>query len=103
MDEKDTREEQLISGEGELSEYVVLNRREEEGEETGQRGLEVYEELARYQYFDCQAIGRSMRLTSAVQRKVATVLRDQNVILREVEKAGWRQWGRPLERAGRES
>ena len=85
MDEKDTREEQLISGEGELSEYVVLNRREEEGEETGQRGLEVYEELARYQYFDCQAIGRSMRLTSAVQRKVATVLRDQNVILREVE------------------
>ena len=47
MDEKDTREEQLISGEGELSEYVVLNRREEEGEETGQRGLEVYEELAR--------------------------------------------------------
>ena len=51
-------------------EYVVLNRQAEEGDsQTGQHSLAEYTRHAGYQYFDCKAIRKEMRLTNAVNQK----------------------------------
>lgn len=75
------------SQEPDPGEFIVLNRREEEtaGENaSGGRTLD-YEELARYQYFNCDAIEKSMRITSAVTRRAEKLLQDNKVSLRSVE------------------
>ena len=66
-------------------EYVVLNRQEEEDSRTGQHSLADYSRLARYQYFDCKAIRKEMRLTKAVEQKAESLCRENLISLQEVQ------------------
>lgn len=66
-------------------EYIVLNQEDSSGAEKPREGTMDYAELAKYQYFDCNAIRKSMRLTDAVERKADMLLREKKVTLREVE------------------
>lgn len=66
-------------------EYVVLNRQAEEGDsQTGQHSLAEYTRHAGYQYFDCKAIRKEMRLTNAVNQKAEALCREDKISLQEV-------------------
>lgn len=67
-------------------EYILLNRQEESGtEDRPGRNSPDYEEMAKYQYFDCVAIENSMRITSAVKRKARNLLQEKKIMLRDVD------------------
>ena len=69
-------------------EYIVLNRQEEEegtSAEEAQKSLENYTALAGYQYFDCEAIRKDMRLTKAVMQKGEKLLQEKKVVLRSAQ------------------
>ncbi len=70
-----------------LGEYIVLNRQEEEPseEEKPGRGTMDYAQLASYQYFNCDAIRKSMRLTTAIERKADKLIQEKKLVLRGVE------------------
>ncbi len=81
---KDAEAAEEAAGEAE-KEYIVLNRQEEEDSpETERRRLADYAELGRYQYFDCRAIRKNMRLTKAVTQKAETLCREKKISLQEV-------------------
>ncbi len=70
-------------------EYIVLNRQEEDGTaaEEAQYSLENYMALtgSGYQYFNCDAIRKDMRLTRAVTQKGEKLLQEKKVRLRRVD------------------
>ncbi len=69
-------------------EYIVLNGQEEpepSQETDGGRQRLAGEELATYQYFDCEAVGKSMRLTVAVMRKGNKLLEEGKVSFDHIE------------------
>ena len=70
-------------------EYIVLGRQEEDGTaaEEAQYSLEDYMALtgSGYQYFNCEAIRKDMRLTRAVTQKGEKLLQEKKVRLRRVD------------------
>ncbi len=67
-------------------EYIVLNAQATEDEpEAEKRRLADYTELSRYQYFDCKAIRKDMRLTKAVTQKAEALCREKKITLKDVD------------------
>jgi len=69
------------------TEYIILNRQEEESAPSARPagGSAEHLELARYQYFDCDEIRKNMRLTRAVSLKGEKLYQDRKVALQKVD------------------
>ena len=82
--EKDREQTQKMFQE---EEYIILNHREEEEDtpQEMQRSLENYISLAKYQYFDCDAIRKDMNLTRAIAQKGEKLLQENKIRLRTLE------------------
>ena len=70
------------------NEYIVLNRQEDAEEQEEKPNGDKYLQLAQYQYFDFEAIQKSMRLTEAKMRKAKDVI-NQNLILVKEANSGF--------------
>jgi len=65
-------------------EYIILNRREEESEEPRHGKIENLD-LTQYQYFNCDEMQKSMRLTKAVMQKAQELYQKRRIVLDKVE------------------
>lgn len=80
-EETEERQEAEAISDGE---YIVLNRQDTDIVEGQEHTLAEYMALPRQQYFDCDSILKSMRLTQAVTRKGERLCRENKIRLDKV-------------------
>lgn len=67
------------------NEYIILNRREDAEEQEEKSNGDKYLQLAQYQYFDFEAIRKSMHLTEAKIRKSKAVINQNLITIKNVD------------------